>query len=104
MKNETTRTAILLERVPYTLAEFSCAAGISPQRVNDMISKGTLKTIGVGTSLRIPVAEHRRIAEAYLAQQEGVCAAIAEGIEMGLIKEDGIDVNGYVNFIRTDVP
>jgi hypothetical protein len=63
MTNDTTRKAALLERVPYTLAEFSRTAGISLQLVNDMISKGSLKTIRVGTSLRVPVTEHRRIAE-----------------------------------------
>jgi hypothetical protein len=101
MTNDTTRKAALLERVPYTLAEFSRT---SPQLVNKMISKGSLKTIRVGTSLRVPVTEHRRIAEAYVAQEEGICAAIAEAVEMGWLKEVGIDVNGYVSFVRTEVP
>jgi hypothetical protein len=103
MAYDTARKAALLDRLPYTFQEFARNSGLTFDLVSGMISEGLLKTVAVGKSTRIPVSEHRRWAEAHVAEQEDTRADLVDKIEKGLDKRAGIDANGYVAFIRSDV-
>jgi hypothetical protein len=58
----------------------------------------------VGTDRRIPASELRRITEEAIARAEAIREALAQALQIGLIKEIGVDKRGYVVYERTNVP
>jgi excisionase family DNA binding protein len=57
------RQAMTIERIAYRPIEAADALGVSRSRIYAAIAEGSIRTIVVGTRLRIPAAELARIAE-----------------------------------------
>jgi hypothetical protein len=75
-------------------------SGLGRGTVLDRIANGDLKTITMGADLRIPVSELRRICEEILELEEGIRMRLAMALQAGLIKEVGVDEDGYVVYER----
>jgi excisionase family DNA binding protein len=87
-----------LEPVPLTIKQVADRLGVRKRKIKEMVAKGELRSVAVGTEHRIPCNEFKRIGGKMSDKEFGVLLGIAVSIKRGNVKEIGVDKFGVPEY------